>query len=747
MANGVTTSNLSTSSLVDSLVGEYAGNTVRILTERLVALLMARLGPTYAMRAELFADLDWPDGVVGYVSGDPTADYNGIYRKDGATGAGSWTRVGDLPTSAVEAAQITALSSDLAAEITRAQTAEASKAPLESPAFTGAPTAPDAPADTNSTQIANTSFVHGTVNALISAALDGLNMDIANLDTALAETEQRTGALVNPRDGIAGYAFTISDAAGKVAAGLTDTGAWRVQTLKVSAAAEPSDRDVPVGTPIASDTDGRVAIAVHDDGTAFVHEFDARTLAKISAAVAAQVVPAGQMISGVPGYNHRAYDNSHYLVTMPTICGPVDVEWPKSASGLAWAATTAPIELLSMSGQSNMLDGGDAAHPYGLWNKVTDPHRALMGYPNSWFGDGVGSAAAWTSGTITSFTPAVQNYEYNGVNTISMFPQVLSCISTDQREQRSQRAYVVAGSFEGGTPLSDYLAGTTKGDNIPGYIAEIESVAQASYGRDVIMYAHFLWGHENASYVAPHASYGEMLSAFADEVCGYGAALDANIAAGVRPKVIAYQANSSIDAGVGVVTQSAIDTLHTALTDPDVVCIGPVYHERTVDGGIHMVCKAMTAELMAHVYDLVRSGQDFTPLYISAATISGNVITATLTGPRGFVQADDDWLPTLTNGGIAYTDDSASATVMSVSITNTSDSVRTLTITLNATPIGANKRLIVAGVTNTTDDTHPGGMAAFYVAGPKSAWHRNGFERWTTPEIRFYLCRDVIAVS
>lgn len=49
------------------------------------------------------------------------------------------------------------------------------KAPLQSPALTGTPTAPTAVAGSNSTQIANTAFVRGEVNALISGAPASLN--------------------------------------------------------------------------------------------------------------------------------------------------------------------------------------------------------------------------------------------------------------------------------------------------------------------------------------------------------------------------------------------------------------------------------------------------------------------------------------------------------------------------------------------------------------------------------------------
>ncbi|MDO5648051.1 hypothetical protein [Paracoccus sp. (in: a-proteobacteria)] len=66
------------------------------------------MGPTYEARAQLYADLNWPAESVGYVRGDSTASRNGVYKKTGASGGGAWSRVGDLPTGAVELALLEA---------------------------------------------------------------------------------------------------------------------------------------------------------------------------------------------------------------------------------------------------------------------------------------------------------------------------------------------------------------------------------------------------------------------------------------------------------------------------------------------------------------------------------------------------------------------------------------------------------------------------------------------------------------
>ncbi|MCM2399428.1 hypothetical protein NBH19_25410 [Rhizobium sp. S95] len=56
----------------------------------------------YATRSSLYADLTEDANTLAWVYGDSTAAYNGIYMKVGASGSGSWTRIGDLPYSFVK---------------------------------------------------------------------------------------------------------------------------------------------------------------------------------------------------------------------------------------------------------------------------------------------------------------------------------------------------------------------------------------------------------------------------------------------------------------------------------------------------------------------------------------------------------------------------------------------------------------------------------------------------------------------
>ncbi len=609
------------------------------------------------------------------------------------------------------------------------------------------------------------------------------------VDIAVAKVAGLRGAQLN-RTGIKGYAFALVDGVGRVVGVLADGkaafGGYRLNPTTFR------DRGGPLGYPLVSDGEGKSPIHVMPDGAIHIGKLSAETSAALtkdglplkaeatrprggplgtpliadkdgrvalhvdaSGALSARALSgdfiqavrdglqSGEDLSEIPGWNRQPLDASTVLTTIPSEFGPVEVEWPRSGNGLVWVRTDLRVEIISMSAQSNAIDGGDGDNYNFILRGIRD-HRALRDASGRAFGDGDGSADPWQAGDITGFVRAGQESEIAGINQFTPDAITFSCIATDQREVRPQRAYVQMASVEGGRALTEFMAGTVKGDNIAGMISETADVLADTYGRASIMYAHCLIGHENSDSTG-FADYGTMLSQFADEVCGYGAALDGNVAAGVRPKVLAYQPNSGITeapADRKTLKESATETLRVGLSDPDVVCIGPVYHEKTVDNGIHMAGKLMTAELFAHVYDLVRAGQDFVPLHVSVATIDSNVITLTIDGPDGYLVADDDWMPMLDDYGLFYDDETSSAAIQTVQI-----NPRSIELTLDAVPTGANPTVYIAGQNNTSDPGHPGGMASIYVPGRQSYWYRRGFHKWTTPELRFYLCRAAVAVS
>ena len=547
------------------------------------------------------------------------------------------------------------------------------------------------------------------------------------------------------------------DMAGKVAIGVLKSGQTFIHDILMRLRSEASVLpDRSIGTPIVRDKQGRVAMSVRKTGEIFIHRLAGETVDDLASRLQGEVIATGQLIAGVPGYNHRSYDADHYLITVPTFFGPVDVLWKKSGTGIAFAATNEPIELLSCSGQSNTMAGGGFPDLYGFVTKgISDPHRAFEAAGHRAFGDGDGSAPPWQPGDIAALAPAGRDTEQGGINQWTPDAIQFSVIAQDQYKSRVQRIYMQLTSAEGGTSLLEYMPGTAKGDNIAGMINEASSMLQSQYGRPSIMHTHFLIGHEMDVYTG-YDSYGDLLSAFADYVLGVGEALPGNVAAGLRPKLLAYQPNDAITEPLGNIKSTALDTLSRSFTDPDIVCIGPVYHERTTDYGIHMMGKLMTADLFAHVHDIVREGGDFRPLHAKRdgsgnrepAVRTGTTIEIVIEGPDGILEFDQDWLDfSLQNHGLQYVDDTNSASITAVELYSyRAYQDRKIIITLDNEPTGSNPRIVISGVENTTDPHRPGGMTDIYVSGPPSFWHPH-FPRYVSPEKRFYLSRDIVPVT
>lgn len=71
--------------------------------ESIIGAFFSTGGKIYQTRALLNADLTPAANSIAWVMEDPTVANNGIYRKVGGTGAGSWVRAGDLPFSFIVA--------------------------------------------------------------------------------------------------------------------------------------------------------------------------------------------------------------------------------------------------------------------------------------------------------------------------------------------------------------------------------------------------------------------------------------------------------------------------------------------------------------------------------------------------------------------------------------------------------------------------------------------------------------------
>ncbi len=82
---------------IRQLLGQY---------EQIINAFLSNGGLVYSSKAAMDADLAHAANSMAWVVSDATAANNGIYRKSGASGSGSWTRVADLPYSFIVASDV-----------------------------------------------------------------------------------------------------------------------------------------------------------------------------------------------------------------------------------------------------------------------------------------------------------------------------------------------------------------------------------------------------------------------------------------------------------------------------------------------------------------------------------------------------------------------------------------------------------------------------------------------------------------
>lgn len=93
------------------------GQTIQEEIDDVRATSAAGLSGGKTSRAALYADLDWPEDTLFKVAGDPDSELDGVYRKSGASGAGSWAPYADPTFAAAAAAAASADTADEKATI------------------------------------------------------------------------------------------------------------------------------------------------------------------------------------------------------------------------------------------------------------------------------------------------------------------------------------------------------------------------------------------------------------------------------------------------------------------------------------------------------------------------------------------------------------------------------------------------------------------------------------------------------
>lgn len=123
----------------------------------------------------------------------------------------------------------------------------------------------------------------------------------------------------------------------------------------------------------------------------------------------------------------------------------------------------------------------------------------------------------------------------------------------------------------------------------------------------------------------------------------------------------------------------------------DIVLLGPIY-QLDQDGALHLseAESFKLGELHARAYRaVVVDGGTWEPVHPGRIDLIGNELIVRFHVPVEPLVFDTDLMVARTNYGFSYTDDTSSAAVSSVAITGDNE----VTVTLDATPTGANGRL------------------------------------------------------
>lgn len=250
----------------------------------------------YLTKADMDADLLHDAGTIAQVFSDSTPANNGTYLKSGASGSGSWDQISTLTLAGLQAA--------LTAEVARATAAEAPLAPLNSPAFTGNPTAPNRSSGDNSSKLANTRYVDAAAGGVAADLATEVSrattretsiLGVASVMPPLIAGEIATAIEVNASNQIVsartrdGGNFTLSDS------GLMRAQNVGERRLLSSPTAPLIDGEIPIDVEV--DSAGQIARALTKTGREYVAEPGGLDY-NLKAAAGGVFTPAASFVAG-----------------------------------------------------------------------------------------------------------------------------------------------------------------------------------------------------------------------------------------------------------------------------------------------------------------------------------------------------------------------------------------------------------------------------------------------------------------
>ncbi|MBV9929933.1 MAG: hypothetical protein JO013_03190 [Alphaproteobacteria bacterium] len=384
--------------------------------------------------------------------------------------------------------------------------------------------------------------------------------------------------------------------------------------------------------------------------------------------------------------------------------------------------SSAALDGLLVYGQSNA----------GL-SVATDTNKALHValFPHTVVGSSLGF---YGEGPATlSDAPAAFADLYDEPGLIGHFPATLDGYAAERVARDAGRAptgLYVHTQFQGAQPIDSFVKGTANYQSLLADVRRTTATAKL-YKRDFIVRGVVWIQGESRT-----GDYAATLERLADDLA---ADIMAITGQAVRPELMIQQINTT-DAEPGI-TGVELDQLALARRrfGRGITLIGPMYQARFGAGDIIHVAdigKMALADVAGLVFDRVRRGSAFTPLWPLSAIRSGVTIDVRFAVPGNGLAFDTDFMPPTPNQGFNYWDDSRSARVVSVAIIG-ADTVR---LTLDQVPTGANPRVQYALGNDAVIDGYASGRGNLYSEDPaRSVYQRLGYP--VPAKVRHYAIR------
>jgi len=386
---------------------------------------------------------------------------------------------------------------------------------------------------------------------------------------------------------------------------------------------------------------------------------------------------------------------------------------------------SAPIEFIPVVGQSNAGGAGTGVTAGPKLTAAQWPHSVLSF--NSAKFQFQGSNGLIDGSTLTDLAPL-----YDPATPLGQYPatmQGFAWATQQTREGLAQPGIVSFTAWQGDTPASGFLNGTTNWTNLMTSVTR-GVVCAALYSRTVeVQWITRVQGEAGANYGPDYISWVDTVKPAIKAITGQSP----------DPKIALWQiVGVAPDNGVGKIQ------LDHANSRADTELVGAMYGYAVSDVQ-HLTAESrmMQGDVYSDFRLQIARGKTWTPMQMLSAVRSGVTVTITLALPPGVAAVSKcvDWPPQVPQDGFVYRD-----SVGDTAISGIAYSGNIITLTLATTPSGS------APTVRYGMDAGPG-IAGWYqlsgnacgVSRTKSSYYDQGFN--VAEYVRHYLARYSISVS